>query len=151
MDGYMDGADCLGSDMDAGVLHFNWSGFEPIQGILGTDHGLDWAHMQLFWFFETSFWAWYSLQIKKTIEDGGNTLDYWIIKVHAFNWTSIWIIEDLRIIEFLLNHLSPCFHCVTRAPLLYFIRSWVALSFKACQWVSKGSVTPIQTSTLFNI
>ena len=49
----MDGADCLGSDMDAGVLHFNWSGFEPIQGILGTDHGLDcaqYSYMQLFWF-----------------------------------------------------------------------------------------------------
>ena len=27
--------------------------------------------------------------------------------------------------------------CVTRAPLLYFIRSWVALSFKVCQWVSE--------------
>ena len=26
-------------------------------------------------------------------------------------------------------------HCVTRAPLLYFVRSWVALSFKVCQWV----------------
>ena len=25
-------------------------------------------------------------------------------------------------------------NCVTRAPLLYFIRSWVALSFK-CEWV----------------
>ena len=25
--------------------------------------------------------------------------------------------------------------CVTRAPLLYFVRSWVALSFKVCQWV----------------
>ena len=74
MDGYMDGADCLGSDMDAGVLHFNWSGFEPIQGILGTDHGLHCAqssYMQLFWFFETLFWASYRLQINKTIEDGG--------------------------------------------------------------------------------
>ena len=29
----------------------------------------------------------------------------------------------------ILGHLS----CVTRAPLLYFIRSWVALSFKVCQ------------------
>ena len=26
-------------------------------------------------------------------------------------------------------------YCVTRAPLLYFIRSWVALSFKVCEWV----------------
>ena len=28
-------------------------------------------------------------------------------------------------------------HCVTRAPLWYFIRSWVALSFKVCQWGSQ--------------
>ena len=28
-------------------------------------------------------------------------------------------------------------NCVTRAPLLYFIRSWVALSFKVCQSVSE--------------
>ena len=26
--------------------------------------------------------------------------------------------------------MQPEYHCVTRAPLLYFIRSWVALSFK---------------------
>ena len=29
-------------------------------------------------------------------------------------------------------------NCVTRAPLLYFIRSWVALSFKVCQWLSQS-------------
>ena len=28
-------------------------------------------------------------------------------------------------------------YCVTRAPLLYFIRSSVALSFKVCPWVSE--------------
>ena len=28
--------------------------------------------------------------------------------------------------------------CVTRAPLLYIISSWVALSFKVCQWVSES-------------
>ena len=28
--------------------------------------------------------------------------------------------------------------CVTRAPLLYFIKSWVALSFKVCEWVSQS-------------
>ena len=52
-------------------------------------------------------------------------------------------------------HLHPhCrYHnCVTRAPLLYFIRSWAALSFKVVsQWVSQASVTPVQISTLFNI
>ena len=46
-------------------------------------------------------------------------------------------------------------NCVTRAPFLYFIRSWVALSFKVCQWVSewvsKAPLTPVQISTLFNI
>ena len=29
------------------------------------------------------------------------------------------------------------FYCVTRAPLFYFIRSWVAISFKVCQSVSE--------------
>ena len=34
--------------------------------------------------------------------------------------------------------------CVTRAPLLYFIKSWVALSFKVVsEWVSQASVTSI--------
>ena len=34
-----------------------------------------------------------------------------------------------------------CRHCVTRAPLLYFIRSWVALSFKAVsQSVSQSAI-----------
>ena len=48
--------------------------------------------------------------------------------------------------------LSLIMNCVTRAPLLYFIRSWVALSFKAVSgWVGQGSVTPVQISILFNI
>ena len=41
------------------------------------------------------------------------------------------------------------FYCVTRAPLLYFIRSWVALSFKVCQQVW-ASVTPVQISDAQN-
>ena len=41
------------------------------------------------------------------------------------------------------------FYCVTRAPLLYFIRSWVALSFKVCQRVW-ASVTPVQISDAQN-
>ena len=38
-----------------------------------------------------------------------------------------------------VTHLTTCLvkvcpsNCVTRAPLLYFIRSWVALSFKVCE------------------
>ena len=43
---------------------------------------------------------------------------------------------------------SPANDCVTRSPLLYFIRSWVALSFKVCESVSQASVTPDQMSTL---
>ena len=43
-------------------------------------------------------------------------------------------------------------NCVTRAPLLYFIRSWVALSFKVVsESVSQASVTPFQISTFCNI
>ena len=45
-------------------------------------------------------------------------------------------------------------HCVTRAPLLYFLRSWVALSLlceSVSQWVSEASVTPVQISTFCNI
>ena len=33
-------------------------------------------------------------------------------------------------------------NCVTRAPLLYFIRSWVALSFKVCERVSESIRDP---------
>ena len=47
----------------------------------------------------------------------------------------------------LINHVQ---NCVTGAPLLYFIRSWVALSFK-CESVSEASVTPVQISTFCNI
>ena len=35
------------------------------------------------------------------------------------------------------NYLHSKKSCVTRAPLLYFIRSWVALSFKVYEWVSQ--------------
>ena len=44
--------------------------------------------------------------------------------------------------------------CVTRASLLYFIRSWVALSFlceSVSQSVCQASVTPVQISTFCNI
>ena len=42
-------------------------------------------------------------------------------------------------------------YCVTRASLLYFVRSWLALSFKVCQWVCQACVTPFHISTLCNI
>ena len=40
------------------------------------------------------------------------------------------------------NYLHSKKSCVTRAPLLYFIRSWVALSFKVCEWVSESVRDP---------
>ena len=50
------------------------------------------------------------------------------------------------------NHVAPL-NCVTRAPLLYFIWSWVALSFKVCQSVSQSGIgnTCPDISTLCNI
>ena len=55
-------------------------------------------------------------QDKNTIRDGGGTA------VHtAFTAYTIYLF----------------LHCVTRAPLLYFIRSWVALSFH-CESVSQS-------------
>ena len=58
----------------------------------------------------------------------------------------------VRVIYIWLPKNCLAYSCVTRAPILYFIRSWVALSFKVVsQWVSKASVTPVQISTLFNI
>ena len=41
------------------------------------------------------------IHTKKSIEDGGITVEFWAIKAHTFNWNSFWIIEDLGIIEFL--------------------------------------------------
>ena len=38
----------------------------------------------------------------------------------------------------LINGFLCCFmNCVTRAPLLYFVRSWVALSL-VCEWISQS-------------
>ena len=48
------------------------------------------------------------------------------------------------------NFKHTTLHCVTRAPLLYFIRSWGALSF-LCESVSQACVTPFQISTFCNI
>ena len=42
---------------------------------------------------------------------------------------------DLRILIQMLCDENVMPNCVTRAPLLYFIRSWVALSFKVCSSV----------------
>ena len=43
----------------------------------------------------------------------------------------------------ILSHSSiiiSIINCVTRTPLLCFIRSWVALFFKVCQWVSESGM-----------
>ena len=50
-----------------------------------------------------------------------------------------------RWISYHLMQNKTILDCVTRAPLLYFVRSWVCLS------VSQACVTPFQISTLCNI
>ena len=61
-------------------------------------------------------------------------------------------IHPLQIYTYIYIYIwKGCFkqkNYVTRAPLLYFIRSWVALSFKV---VSEACVTPFQISTSCNI
>ena len=42
-------------------------------------------------------------------------------------------------------------NCVTRAPLLHFISSWVALSFKVSESVCKEYLTPVQIPTSCNV
>ena len=44
--------------------------------------------------------------------------------------SNIWVVS-----VFGDNTLSQVKNYVTRAPLLYFVRSWVALFFKVCEWV----------------
>ena len=39
-------------------------------------------------------------KLNKTIEDGGITVDFWIIKVHTSNRNSLWIMEYLEVIKF---------------------------------------------------
>ena len=68
-----------------------------------------------------------------------------ILKAHLIKHST-----TLNLAHFQSKHVG--INCVTRAPLLYFIRSWVALSFKVVsQWVSQASVTPVQISALCNI
>ena len=40
-------------------------------------------------------------------------------------------------------------YCVTRAPLLYFVRSWVALSFKVCPSVRQSVRHPYLIFVIF--
>ena len=67
----------------------------------------------------------------------GNTLD--LILPPTLTQTFTATISQFPMLTKYLDHLSLSDHqtqyCVTRAPLLYFIRSWVALSFKVCEWV----------------
>ena len=57
--------------------------------------------------------------------------------------------EKNRVFYFVLLFVCTSDLCVSRALLLYFIRSWVALSVS--ESVSQASVTPDQISTLCNI
>ena len=63
----------------------------------------------------------------------------------------IWTIIHHRMHAWHKNCRVQHYFCVTRAPLLYFVRSWVTLSFKVCHSVRKALVTPVQISTLCNI
>ena len=71
------------------------------------------------------------------------------LEPHQSRWR-----KECKIIPLRTNGLILHFslYCATRAPLLYFITSWVALSFKVVsQWVRRASVTPVQISTFCNI
>ena len=52
----------------------------------------------------------------KIIEDGGVTVDFWFIKVHTSDWNSLWIIEYMKIIEFLWSLKSTLSFEITSRP-----------------------------------
>ena len=60
-----------------------------------------------------------------------------------------WLITTTQ--DAVFEYLLYIINCVTKAPLLYFVRSWVALSFKVCESVRQACVTPFQISTLCNL
>ena len=55
----------------------------------------------------------------------------------------MWLFR-MKCVDHIATHHHHYHHnyCVTRAPLLYFIRSWVALSFKVCERVSESIRDP---------
>ena len=40
-----------------------------------------------------------AVNVNKTIEDGGITLNFWIIKFHTLIWNYLWIFKNLEIIK----------------------------------------------------
>ena len=65
--------------------------------------------------------------------------DTWMytIKILGYHWQPL---PFHRVQWMFLQNPVPSY-CVTRAPLLYFIRSWVALSFKVVsEWVSQWGI-----------
>ena len=60
--------------------------------------------------------------------------------------------KEIKVLEQRVRWTIEHCYCVTRAPVLNFIRSWVALSFKVVSLsVCQACVTPFQISTLCNI
>ena len=55
---------------------------------------------------------------------------------HCYAIGEFWLVPRLRKGSIIWAQFY-FWYCVTRAPLLYFIRSWVALSFN-CDWVSES-------------
>ena len=72
---------------------------------------------------------WVHCQWKFLFQDYKGTLTKYNQRVLAYNISKAALDQMTR------------WHCVTRAPLLYFIRSWVALSFKVVsEWVSEWGI-----------
>ena len=59
-----------------------------------------------------------------------------VIHIFLF-WLLFWHVEKNKVI---ITKTLSFPYCVTRASLLYFIRSWVALSFKVCESVSPSGI-----------
>ena len=62
------------------------------------------------------------------------------ISIVAIVWLIVyWLVTILM--KWLIFLATCTYYCVTRAPILYFIRSWVALSFKVVsEWVSQSGI-----------
>ena len=79
-----------------------------------------------------------AVNVNKTTEDGGNTLDFWIIKFHTLTWNCLWISKNLEIIKYfwiiklptviwnnfgtIKNHISIVFKVSWQ-----FVRVWLLL------------------------
>ena len=63
------------------------------------------------------------------------------ITTKQLGWSHIFWEMCMHVDHMAVPHNNFYTNCVTRAPLLYFIRSWVALSFKVVsEWVSQSGI-----------